>query len=339
LTSTPGKFVNKQNLTLVATSLIVSILASEGLIRFFQLSPDVTQLDISTPWGSFVGSENKILKYVPKAGAGDINQLGFRDHEYSIQKPKDVYRIVVIGDSIAFGYCNNEEPLSLNSTFSKLLEAKLNKIRPFGYSRIEVLNMGVSGYHTLQEAEFLRTKGLAFNPDLVIVAYCLNDSWNASAELGQLKEKLGGSRLGRPTTRWLGEAFHHSALIRFVWQRSSIIIGKTKRGPKPDFPAEGFRKIRKMADEQRFGVLVVIFPLFDGFKNYKWSKDHEAASQKAQSNNFEILDLLPSFKKVSGDDPKKFQGRCNREHPDEVGHLLAAVEIEKEVRAKFLGAK
>ena len=46
-----------------------------------------------------------------------INSAGFRDRDYSVKKPAGVYRIAVIGDSIAFG--NN---LPVDDTFSNQLE-------------------------------------------------------------------------------------------------------------------------------------------------------------------------------------------------------------------------
>ena len=41
--------------------------------------------------------------------------------------------------------------------------------------KFEVLNMGVEGYNSIQELEVLKVKTIKYNPDLVIVYYCLND--------------------------------------------------------------------------------------------------------------------------------------------------------------------
>lgn len=35
--------------------------------------------------------------------------------------------------------------------------------------------MGVGGYHTLQEIETLREVGMAFNPDIIMVGFVIND--------------------------------------------------------------------------------------------------------------------------------------------------------------------
>ena len=42
----------------------------------------------------------------------------------------------------------------------------------------EVLSFAVSGYNTRQEVATLAGRGLAFHPDLVLLAYCLNDRQN-----------------------------------------------------------------------------------------------------------------------------------------------------------------
>jgi hypothetical protein len=39
----------------------------------------------------------------------------------------------------------------------------------------QVLNMGVGGYQTLQEVELLRSRGLKYDPDYVLIGFCIND--------------------------------------------------------------------------------------------------------------------------------------------------------------------
>jgi lysophospholipase L1-like esterase len=93
-----------------------------------------------------------------------INSHGFRDREYSLTPPDGVFRIIVLGDSITFG---NHMPAS--ATFTEQLEARLAD------RNVEVLNFGVGGYDTLNEAALLEEQGVDFEPDLVIIGYCIND--------------------------------------------------------------------------------------------------------------------------------------------------------------------
>ncbi len=49
------------------------------------------------------------------------NSLGIRGKEISLEKPQDTYRILLLGDSMTFGWGVNE-----GETFAKILETNLN---------------------------------------------------------------------------------------------------------------------------------------------------------------------------------------------------------------------
>jgi hypothetical protein len=84
-----------------------------------------------------------------------INSKGLRDDETPYEKPPGVYRIVLLGDSRTFGY-----GVPIEKHFSKYLEGY--------FDRVEVINMGVSGYGVDQELISLRSEGFRYQPDLVI---------------------------------------------------------------------------------------------------------------------------------------------------------------------------
>lgn len=96
-----------------------------------------------------------------------INSHGMRGPEVEKQRQEGVKRILVIGDSYAFGY-GVDEP----ATISAQLQARLRPRQP----GIEVLNMGVPAYQTGQEARLLEREGIAFDPDLVVLVYYGNDN-------------------------------------------------------------------------------------------------------------------------------------------------------------------
>lgn len=94
-----------------------------------------------------------------------FNNAGIRGTKnYSLEKPPNTNRIVVVGDSFSFG-----EGVNDNETYSAALEKKLAKT--------EVLNLAVHGYGTDQMLLRLESTGLRYNPDLVIFAFVADDLW------------------------------------------------------------------------------------------------------------------------------------------------------------------
>ena len=95
------------------------------------------------------------------------NHLGFRSAEPRGDARDERSRILVLGDSFAFGWgVENDE------TFSAVLERGLaSRGRP-----AEVWNAGVPGYSADQHYVFLRDEGFALLPDLILLAVCSNDT-------------------------------------------------------------------------------------------------------------------------------------------------------------------
>jgi len=112
-------------------------------------------------------SDNPEIGYEPLPNAGDHNSDGLRDKEYSKEKPPGVFRVVVIGDSLAYGL-----GVSRDQTWSSVLERLLNEKFP---GQFEIINLAVPGYDIVQVVEWFKKKGLAYHPDLVVYHYWLND--------------------------------------------------------------------------------------------------------------------------------------------------------------------
>jgi lysophospholipase L1-like esterase len=96
----------------------------------------------------------------------EISAQGLRDRVFAVPKPAGIYRVLVLGDSVAYGV-----NVPVSAAFPKVLERRLAARQP----RIEVLNAGVLGYTAYNEVEYYRARGRAFEPDLVLVAVCMND--------------------------------------------------------------------------------------------------------------------------------------------------------------------
>ena len=165
-------------LLLVSASILFTLGVLELGLRFAGYNPfRPIQKDERAMFLRVSSNPDRIYEAVPNAhgrGWGTdvvINQHGFRGHDYELQKPIGTFRIIVLGDSIAFG--NN---LQSGEEFSSVLERMYVK----SGQHVEVMNLALGGYDTLQEVAALEDTGLAFKPDLVILAYCINDITVAS---------------------------------------------------------------------------------------------------------------------------------------------------------------
>ncbi|MGB3404191.1 MAG: SGNH/GDSL hydrolase family protein [Microcoleaceae cyanobacterium] len=100
----------------------------------------------------------------------NINSAGLRDRNYTKIKPKNTFRIAVLGDSFTFAA---QVPMAEN--YTSILEEKLATCKAFEGQTVEVINFGVEGYGTAQELLTLRQQVWDYQPDLVLMAFYLGN--------------------------------------------------------------------------------------------------------------------------------------------------------------------
>ena len=99
------------------------------------------------------------------------NSLGYRDYEFTIEKPGDIYRILMVGDSTTYGF-----GVEIDETYIKILEKYLNK---GGNKRYSVINAGFkSGRSPDTEYLFIKNEGISLNPDMIMVGFFIGDDFN-----------------------------------------------------------------------------------------------------------------------------------------------------------------
>jgi hypothetical protein len=304
------------------------------------LAPEIAPIVLDRPYAAFESSPNPILRYVPRPGSRDIGAHGIRDRDYPLAKAQDTLRVLVLGDSIGFGFCTPAESLPREKTFAKALERLLNEAPLPDHRRAEVINLSVSGYDTRQEAEFLRVKGLDFAPDVVLVGYCLNDDADASLELDDLRANESWAPLQKLGAHSLAGLFRASHLARLLWLRLASPGGEDplqdvdgaaagRRGP-------GFDRIAEMGDDEGFETVIAIFPHLDSRSPYPYLAEHRRVRRDAGARGFGVIDLLGDFQRASEGDLGQLRGRCVAMHPDERGHEIAALRMNRFIRAQLL---
>jgi hypothetical protein len=150
---------------LIAASAVLALLAFEILLRAIGFSaPSWYRPDPQLGWtlrpGIAAWSSGESRSYV------QINPQGRRDRGYPLHKPKDAYRIAVLGDSYAEAMQVERE-----QAFWALLPERLARCGFQPGERIEVLNFGVSGYGTAQEYVVLESTAMRYHPDLVLLQF------------------------------------------------------------------------------------------------------------------------------------------------------------------------
>jgi lysophospholipase L1-like esterase len=95
------------------------------------------------------------------------NRMGFRSPEIQPAKPPGTFRVLCLGDSQTFG---NGVPQ--DRTFPRRLEGLL---RDEGLDGAQVINAGVQAYDTEQEVRLLERLAPRLDPDVVVLAFYLND--------------------------------------------------------------------------------------------------------------------------------------------------------------------
>jgi lysophospholipase L1-like esterase len=231
-----------------------------------------------------------------------INAHGLRGPDFPIEKPAGVTRILVLGDSYAFGYMLAEE-----ESFPSILQRMLDE--RYGSGRMHVINSGTPGYGVPRELDFLTHRGLKLAPDLVVLEASPSDIADA-ASVGLPEEggKGGGGgwrRLRVATAR--NTALATAIQWAFFWfvQRFdvqlSLTTGLHAEQPEPavqkawNHYAAEFARLVKTAREAGVPVLLVTVPA----KITAFS-DNTAISRRwkalAAEHDLPVLDLLPAFR-------------------------------------------
>jgi lysophospholipase L1-like esterase len=101
-------------------------------------------------------------QYLYRQSSYTINKDALHEtHDYTIEKPKNVFRIITLGDSFTFGLFVED-----NENWPKQLEQILDqKCQKLEY---EVINLGMEGYDIEYALERYKTRGAKYNPDLIL---------------------------------------------------------------------------------------------------------------------------------------------------------------------------
>lgn len=245
-----------------------------------------------------------------------INSHGLRGPEFSREKPDGVLRIAVLGDSFTFG-----EGVRWEDTFTEQLERELG---PHLDSPLEVLNLALPWWGTQDEVRFFEQRGFEFAPDVVLIAYVLNDADYAGG-----LELLDGFRRAQEASG----ALRGSYLLSWAWARligdlrgrryvEAMVASALQEREKWQESLRWLNRGRDAAAARGASFAVVLYPfLYRLDASYPFGSLHERIVEHCRSAGIPVLDLFPAF---AGRDHATLWVHATDQHPNEIGHGIAA---------------
>ncbi len=259
----------------------------------------------------------------------NTNVMGLRCGEISPIKETDEFRILIIGDSTAFGWLLDER-----ETFAYRLERKLRLQEQGKGLKIRVLNGAVCGYSSLQGLEFMREKGWKLSPDLIIAAFN-NDP---TADYVEDEKRMPPTRM-MPLLNFLNR-FRIYSLVRDLTVKSRInpeddeIIppGKgTARVSKSRY-GEIYESLCEQAKSRGAGLIIVSLPLKEEMRKYPGMEDYRGILKDCAERNGVLF--LDEYKKWQG---PQWEGLfMDPMHPTGKGHEIISKDLEELINRENL---
>jgi hypothetical protein len=296
-------------LALALVSVALTLVVAEGLSRLELLNPK--------PFRSTAIEE----RHISRPGLPD-----FRVPVGNLREKSDVFRILVVGDSFAWGH-----GVYAQDAFPLRLESRLNAVSRG--DRFEIVNWSRPGWNTVRQVQSLK-KGRKLRwltPDLVILSFVLNDPEPVSPQLSQrLLAETGGYPAAPGLVAWLIE---HSRLCNLVWTR--LENNRTHRalqayykslftGPHWEACQQSLGDLQLMVQNLGVPLVLVVLPVFDGPLGdaYRYSDLHAQIKEVGRRLGIPTLDLLTIYDGI--DDRRLPVTPFSDAHLNELAHRIAA---------------
>jgi hypothetical protein len=239
------------NLLLAASAVTLTLALAEVASWFLlpQWAPEngsrtFWRYDERLGWSQRPGA-NGVHRHADFAARVEVSAQGLRDREYPEARVPGLCRMLVLGDSFAWGFGVEREEI-----FHELIEAR--------HPDWEIVNAGVAGYATDQELLYLEARGLVLRPDVVLLLFHPNDllengehstsgyykpyyELEPDGELALRQVPVPPGSLEQRLDRWLH--FHTYLLYRLYHARKFIAAAReAERAAEPEARSAPFNK-------------------------------------------------------------------------------------------------
>jgi len=281
----------------------------DGFTRaFIGLANDLLEVPYSNLGTSNWVIYDEELGYRLNPNRENFNSRSVRNEEIRVPKPKDVYRIVYLGDSI---------PWDRNGFVEQTRDLLASK-GPF-----EVINASVPGYTAYQEVLFYKKYLKDTTPDLVVWTYCLNDNhrflhrfdenakmlWTKEAERTLEVGSIWDSVISRSyllTRLRLGvrhevEMHRTKSKVHFPWESTVDFNIAWRDSPWMDYETH-LSDLKGMVNDSNGRLAIVVFPIEAQlrYRNQWENRDYVMKPQRevlrlCRKHQIPCLDLYPAF--------------------------------------------
>ena len=251
------------------------------------------------------------------------NSHGMRDDEPLGGADDSVCNVLVLGDSFTFGF-----GVEGNETYTNVLERLLTNYT--SDKVVQVLNLGVGGYSSKDEALVLRRKGMDWTPKLIIVGYVLNDPEIDPVQ--PLHRYYQDEKWWQyfNTFRLVATAKHEHDIktlgggdyIRYLHERDN---------DKWKSVQAAFSSMQETVKGKDIPVLLAIFPFMQGDKwaDYQYGDLHSQVANAGKDSGFNTIDLADVY---SMHPQELLMVAPDDGHPNALGHKLAAEAIYQTIQ-------
>ena len=327
-----------KNFSLVFASMSLFFLLMEVVLRLFGFGNLIIYEPDPKLFWKPKPNQNCYTKFEHKPI--HVNAKRTRGEAFSASKPKNVFRIISLGDSKTFGW-----GLSDSETYSEVLAELLQKYVGSTLN-IEVINTGVNAWSYAQMHVYLRDIGLNYDPDMVILADA--NLWSQFSEhkskefVNDFMQRVRLKNLLRRSATY--HFFIEVKLQKFYYRYRKKFIpidpesdeffkGQQSQNPHLIFK-KSIENICQLLNHQKIRGLIIDIPNEKEIKYGNGSEGSEILSIKkelSQTYNIPLID----FREYFSNRPIKLYLEGDSVHPNVEGNRIIAHCIFDLIKKEF----
>jgi lysophospholipase L1-like esterase len=253
-----------------------------------------------------------------------INRHKLRDREIGFERTPNTFRMLMLGDSLTFGW-----GVPIERTFVKRLEAMITAAG----IKAEVINAGVGNYNTSMEVAYYMAEGYRYQPDVVVLNYFINDaektprydiSWLESISAGYVYLNSHVDALMRMLRIGAYRDWHD--YLKDLYDPSKPISGW-------DGVETAFARFAAFSRERETRAVVINLPELRRLKPYPFEKEETQVRMLAKQDGLPYLNALAA---VADLEPRRLWVTRTDPHPNDLAHERIATAIFEFLRSHDL---